>query len=150
MWVIGAVGVTLSYRFLVFAVCLKLRLVTSLRGVGVMRNLAEHFPHFKVKTAGFHFSCGLVCAWWCHLLAWLRISKLRWNHTQLAVLKKKKYCFDILMINLSQILLRFWTFSGFPCCVTTCLFYPCQAVQQHSRLLRSSLWSVSAQLTLVS
>lgn len=118
-------------------------------GVGVMRNLAEHFPHFKVKTAGFHFSCGLVCAWWCHLLAWLRISKLRWNHTQLAVLKKK-YCFDILMINLSQILLRFWTFSGFPCCVTTCLFYPCQAVQQHSRLLRSSLWSVSTQLTLVS
>lgn len=25
-------------------------------------NLAEHFPHFKVKTGGFHFSCGLVCA----------------------------------------------------------------------------------------
>lgn len=34
MWVIGAVGVTLSYRFLVFSVCLKLRLVTRLRGMG--------------------------------------------------------------------------------------------------------------------
>lgn len=36
MRVIGAVGVTPSYRFLVFAVCLKLRLVTRLSGVGVI------------------------------------------------------------------------------------------------------------------